>query len=181
MAFPKKYAEFAARIRVPFGFAAAGLFLWLAKPTAASLIVGGFVALCGLAVRAWAAGHLRKNRQLAVSGPYAYVRNPLYVGTLTAGIGFSLAAAHAVVGVAAVIFFLALYLPVIEEEEAHLRKILKGYGEYEKRVPRIVPALRARYRSEAPFSAALYRGNREYEAALGFAAGMSVLLWKAFG
>ena len=179
--FPKKYAELAARARAPFGIAAAGLFLWLAEPTGASLAVGGPVALCGLGIRAWAAGHLRKNRRLAVSGPYAYVRNPLYLGTLAAGMGFAAAGARPALGAALIAFFLALHLPVIEEEEAHLYKILEGYGEYARRVPRVVPALRARYRSETPFSAALYRQNREYEAALGFAAGMLALAWKAFG
>ncbi len=179
--FPKKYAELAARTRAPFGFAAAALFLWLAEPAAASLAAGGSVAACGLGVRAWAAGHLRKNRRLAVSGPYAYVRNPLYLGTLTVGVGFALAGARPALGVLLTVFFLALYLPVIEEEEAHLHKILEGYGEYAARVPRILPALRPRYRSQAPFSAALYRENREYEAALGFAAGMLALAWKAFG
>lgn len=178
--FPKKYAELAARTRAPFGFAAAGVFLWLAEPTPASLAAGGPLALCGLGIRAWAAGHLRKNRRLTVSGPYAYVRNPLYLGTLTAGMGFAAAGARPALGVFLTVFFLALYLPVIEEEEAHLRKILEGYAEYAKRVPRIAPALRARYRSETPFSAALYRENREYEAALGFAAGMLALAWKAF-
>ena len=118
MAFPKQYAEFAARARVPLGFVIVALFLWLARPTMLSLIVGGLVALDGLLIRAWAAGHLRKNQELAVSGPYAYVRNPLYVGTLTVGIGFAVAGAHPAIGLALVVFFLALYLPVIEEEEA---------------------------------------------------------------
>ena len=181
MAFPKKYAEFAARARVPLGFVIVALFLWLARPTMLSLIVGGLVALCGLLIRAWAAGHLRKNQELAVSGPYAYVRNPLYVGTLTVGIGFALAGAHPAIGLALVVFFLALYLPVIEEEEAHLRKILKGYDDYEKNVPRVIPALTTTYHSNVEFSAALYRKNREYEAALGYLAGMLLLSWKALG
>lgn len=179
--FPKKYAEAAARTRTFCGFAAAGAFLWLSEPTLVSLAVGGPLALCGLGIRAWSAGHLRKNRRLTVSGPYAYVRNPLYLGTLTAGMGFAAAGARPALGVFLTVFFLASYLPVIEEEEAHLRKILKGYAEYAERVPRIVPALRACYRPQTPFSAALYRENREYEAALGFAAGMVALAWKAFG
>ncbi len=181
MAFPKKYAEFAARARVPLGFVIGALFLWLARPTIVSLVVGGVIALDGLLIRAWAAGHLRKNQELAVSGPYAYVRNPLYVGTLTVGGGFALAGAHPAIGIALVVFFLALYLPVIEEEEAHLRKILKGYEDYEKRVPRVVPSFTTHYRSDVGFSAELYRKNREYEAALGYLAGIIVLTWKAQG
>ncbi len=179
--FAKKYAELAARARTPLGFAAAGLFLWSAEPAPAPLLAGGLLAAGGLGIRAWAAGHLRKNRRLAVSGPYAYVRNPLYLGTLTVGAGFAAAGGRPALGAALVVFFTALYLPAIEEEEAHLHKILEGYPDYARRVPRIVPALRAVYRCRTPFRAALYRENREYEAALAFAAAMTLLAWKAFG
>ena len=137
------------------------------------------VALAGLAVRGWAAGHLRKNQELAVSGPYAHVRNPLYVGTLLTGIGFGIAGAH--LGIAAVMlaFFLLYYLPVVEEEESHLRKILQGYEEYAQRVPRLLPTLLPRYRSETGFSFAQYRKNREYQAFYGFLALMAILALKA--
>src|SRR5947209_15369662 len=76
------------RWRVPLGFACAGLFLLLAKPMPLTLAAGGAVALAGLALRAWASGHIRKNARLAVSGPYAYTRNPLYLGSLVLGLGF---------------------------------------------------------------------------------------------
>ncbi len=180
MAFPKKYAELVARTRVSMGFVVAAAFLWFARPTAESLIGGGLTALCGVGARAWAAGHLRKNQELAVSGPYAHVRNPLYVGTLLTGIGFAVAGSHAGIGAAMVLFFLLYYLPVVEEEESHLRKILPGYGEYERRVPRLLPTLRPRYESETRFSAALYARNREYQALIGYLAVMALLLVKAW-
>ena len=161
------------------GFLVAGAFLWLSQPTVSSLLAGGAVALAGLAVRGWAAGHLRKNQELAVSGPYAHVRNPLYVGTLLTGIGFGIAGAH--LGIAGVMlaFFLLYYLPVVEEEESHLRKILQGYEEYAQRVPRLLPTLLPRYRSETGFSFAQYRKNREYQAFYGFLALMAILALKA--
>jgi len=180
MAFPKKYAEFAARTRIATGFLIGAAFLWLAQPTAQSLLVGGGIALVGLWIRAWAAGHLRKNQELAISGPYAHVRNPLYVGTLTAGIGFGVAGAHVGIAVAMVAFFLLYYLPVVEEEESHLRKILPGYEEYVRRVPRIVPALVPRGSNGAPFSFSQYRKNREYEALAGFFVVMALLAGKAY-
>src|SRR5437588_11900332 len=80
------------RWRVPLGFACAGLFLLLAKPMPLTLAAGGAVALAGLALRAWASGHIRKNARLAVSGPYAYTRNPLYLGSFILGLGFTIAA-----------------------------------------------------------------------------------------
>ena len=88
----------------------AAAFLWLARPTPVSLAAGALVALAGVAMRAWAAGHLRKNQELAVSGPYAHVRNPLYVGTLTTGIGFAIAGAEWGIGVVLVAFFPAVLL-----------------------------------------------------------------------
>ena len=80
------------RWRVPLGFVCAGLFVVLARPDRRSLFVGGAVALVGLGIRAWASGHIRKNARLAVSGPYAHTRNPLYLGSFVMGVGFTVAA-----------------------------------------------------------------------------------------
>ncbi len=178
MEFPKKYAEMAARTRVPAGFVVVAAFLWLATPTAASLAAGGAVGALGVAIRAWAAGHLAKNQQLATSGPYAHVRNPLYVGTLLTGVGFAMAGAQVAIGLALIVFFVLFYLPVVGEEERHLATILPGYDEYRRRVPRLWPALAPRYRDGRPFQLALYRRNREYQALLGYLATMALLLLK---
>ena len=153
-------------------------FLWLAQPTAQSLAIGGAIGALGVAIRAWAAGHLAKNERLASSGPYAHVRNPLYVGTLLTGVGFAVAGAHVAIGVALVAFFLLFYLPVMGEEEAHLAKILPGYGEYCRRVPRLWPALLPRYAGGPAFRPELYMRNREYQALLGYLATMALLISK---
>ena len=87
VSFPKPYADAVAKLRVPGGFLMVAAFLWLSAPTWTSLAWGLPVSALGLALRAWAAGHLEKNRSLAESGPYAYVRNPLYIGTLDRGGG----------------------------------------------------------------------------------------------
>ena len=92
MSFPKPYADTVAKLRVLFGFVMVAAFLWFSAPDAVSLAVGIPIASLGRALRAWAAGHLEKNRTLAQSGPYAHVRNPLYLGTLTAAAGFAIAA-----------------------------------------------------------------------------------------
>ena len=106
MHFPKPYADRVAKLRVPGGFVLVAAFLWLATPTWGSLVYGLFVSLIGLALRAWAAGHLQKNRTLAQGGPYAYLRNPLYVGTLTVAAGFALASRRWELGVLFAIVFL---------------------------------------------------------------------------
>ncbi|HZT38161.1 MAG TPA: methyltransferase [Bryobacteraceae bacterium] len=175
--FPKPYADAVAKLRVPAGFLLLAAFLYLAAPNARSLAVGAPVAFCGLLLRGWAAGHLEKNRQLAVSGPYAYVRNPLYLGTLVAAAGFVVAARRWELGVIFAAAFALIYLPVIELEEQHLRQLFPSYADYARRVPLLVPRLRKpphprRFRWE------LYRRNEEYQAALGFLAGLAVLVWK---
>ena len=87
---PPAYLSLMQRIRVPLGFLLAPLMLITAHPTHASMAMGSAVAALGLALRAWASGHLRKNDELTVSGPYAHTRNPLYLGTLVLGIGVSI-------------------------------------------------------------------------------------------
>jgi protein-S-isoprenylcysteine O-methyltransferase Ste14 len=89
--FPKPYADFVARLRVPSGFLLAAAFAWFAQPTLQSLAYGLPISVAGLILRAWAAGHLAKNQKLATSGPYAYTRNPLYLGTLIVAAGLATA------------------------------------------------------------------------------------------
>jgi protein-S-isoprenylcysteine O-methyltransferase Ste14 len=177
--FSKSYSDRVAKLRVPAGFLLVAVFLWRSAPTMSSLAFGLPIAAAGLALRAWAAGHLEKNRELAQSGPYAHVRNPLYVGTLTVGAGFALASRRWELAVlfAAVFFF--VYLPVVDLEEQHLRNLFPSFAEYARRVPRLIPRLTSAGESQHPFRAQVYLRNKEYEALLGFLAGTGVLMWKA--
>jgi protein-S-isoprenylcysteine O-methyltransferase Ste14 len=175
LSFPKPYADAVAKLRVPGGFLMVAAFLWLAAPTWTSLAVGLPVSALGLALRAWAAGHLEKNRTLAESGPYAHVRNPLYVGTLMVAAGFVIASRRWELGVLFAAVFLLIYLPVVELEEQHLRSLFPEYVDYARRVPRLWPRL-ARFRGTFRWS--LYKRNQEYQALAGFLAGVAVLIWK---
>ena len=85
------WSAIARRIRVPLGFVFAMLYFWLAKPTVKSILIGAALMIPGLVIRALASGQLQKNEQLATAGPYAYTRNPLYLGSLILAIGFALA------------------------------------------------------------------------------------------
>ena len=178
MNFPKPYADAVARLRVPAGFVLAAAFLWLAGPTWKSLAAGLPLSLVGLALRAWAAGHLEKNTALAESGPYAWVRNPLYLGTLGVAAGFAIASRRWELGVLAAAVFLLIYLPVVELEEQHLREIFPAYADYAGRVRKLVPR-RPAGRTLKRFRWDVYRRNREYQALFGFLAGVGVLVWKA--
>src|SRR5450432_743900 len=93
--FPKSYADVVARLRVPSGFLIVIVFALFSQPTAQSLAIGLPVSLIGLGLRAWAAGSLAKDRQLATGGPYAYARNPLYIGTLLVAAGLAVASSSA--------------------------------------------------------------------------------------
>lgn len=137
------------------------------------------VSFAGLALRGWAAGHLEKNQELARGGPYGFVRNPLYLGTSLVAAGLMIASRRWVLAAIFAAVFLFVYLPVIELEEQHLRGLFPEFGDYAARVPKLYPAW-SPLRSSKPFRWWLYRRNREYEALLGFAAGVVLLLVKAF-
>ena len=168
------------KFRVPLGFLFAAIFLIFARPTLPTLLVGGAIALVGLLIRAWSAGHIRKNRELAISGPYAYTRNPLYFGTLILGIGFSIAAGVWWLALLFVALFLGIYLPVMRVEAEELTQIFgDDYKEYARRVPLLFPSLRARFDSDINFDRTLYLRYREYRAALGFLGAMAILAAKS--
>ncbi|MFN3323258.1 MAG: methyltransferase family protein [Bryobacteraceae bacterium] len=178
--FPKPYADVVARLRVPGGFVLVTAFLWLSNPNPESLALGIPISLLGLLLRGWAAGHLSKDRQLAMTGPYAYVRNPLYLGTLTVAAGLVVAAQEPLLAWIFSAVFLLVYLPVIELEEQHLRKLFPEYARYAERVPVLWPRYDA-HRKKGRFRWDLYRRNQEYQALLGFLTGVAVLLWKVWG
>jgi protein-S-isoprenylcysteine O-methyltransferase Ste14 len=169
------------RWRVPLGFACAALFFLLAQSRAWTLIVGGLVALPGLALRAWATGHLRKNDALATTGPYAYTRNPLYLGSLVIGLGFTIAAGRLILGLVFAVLFLGIYVPVMRVEKKTLAELFgKDYQDYASAVPLFLPRVTA-YRvgaAKAKFDPALYRRYREYQAAIGLIAAWLLLAIK---
>jgi protein-S-isoprenylcysteine O-methyltransferase Ste14 len=186
------------RWRVPLGFVVAALFIVLARPRAATLAIGGAVAVCGLLVRAWASGHIRKNDALATSGPYAYTRNPLYLGTFILGAGFTIAAAgnwwllYIVLGGMFAALFLGIYLPVMRVEALTLAQLFgEDYKRYAQSVPLLFPRLTPYDGGDEDgegegagarglkFDLSLYLRYREYRAALGLLIGWSVLALKA--
>jgi protein-S-isoprenylcysteine O-methyltransferase Ste14 len=181
LVFPKPYADFVARLRVPCGFLLVAAFAWFSRPDARSLVYGLPVSLMGLAVRAWAAGHLAKDRTLASSGPYAYTRYPLYLGTLLVAAGLAIASRNVGLGALFAAVFLCIYLPVIQLEEQHLRSLFPGYAAYAARVPALLPRMSPAGDKPSAFQWSLYVKNREYQAAAGFLAGALFLLWKALG
>jgi protein-S-isoprenylcysteine O-methyltransferase Ste14 len=155
-------------------------FLWLARPTPGTLTVGAALALLGAALRAWAAGTIRKERELSTSGPYAHTRNPLYLGSFLIGLGVTIAGARWVFVALFLAFFAVVYGAVIKKEARLLGELFgAAYADYARSVPLFVPRL-APYRG-APgggFTLERWRRNREYEALLGVIAGFAFLTAK---
>ena len=179
-----EWSGVARRIRVPLGFAFAVLYFWLARPTWRFLVLGGVLIVPGLLIRAVASGHVRKNEALATSGPYAYTRNPLYLGSLLIGLGFAVASRSLWVGMVLVVMFFAIYVPVIRGEEKFLKEKFPEFEEYARRVPRMLPRLTPSRSGEdgGGFSMELYLKHREWNALLGsvLLAGALILKIKFF-
>jgi protein-S-isoprenylcysteine O-methyltransferase Ste14 len=174
------WTKIARRIRVPMGFAFTGLYLWLATPTAVSIAIGSALIIPGLAIRALASGHVKKNEQLTTTGPYAYTRNPLYLGSLILAVGFAISGRNWWIAAGIVLMFLAIYAPVIRGEERFLGEQFPEYAEYARQVPRLLPRLSSHSGGGGTFSWDLYWKHREYNATLGAVAMMAALIAKMF-
>ncbi len=179
-----KHGTIVQRFRVPLGFIFAAVFLFFAHPTPVTLLVGTIISIIGLLIRAWASGHIRKNQTLAISGPYAYTRNPLYVGSFVMGLGFTIASGVWWLAILFAILFLGIYLPVMRVEAKELIAIFgEEFENYAKAVPLFIPRLTA-YRdvNSAPnkFEKELYLKYREYRAAIGVGFALCVLAVKAY-
>jgi protein-S-isoprenylcysteine O-methyltransferase Ste14 len=169
------------RLRVPLGFVVGGLYLWLARPQPRLLAAGALVALAGVAMRAWAAGHIVKNDRLATTGPYAHTRNPLYFGSFLLAAGCALAVHWGLLAVVAG-FWLFVYTPVIRRERDFVRaRYPEPYAEWERHVPASCPeSARGGAGRATPAGAVRSQAlplHREWQAALGFVA---VMAWLAF-
>lgn len=177
------WSTIARRIRVPLGFVLAIVYWWLAHPRWWSLIAGACIALPGIGLRALASGHVQKNREVTSTGPYAYTRNPLYLGSIIIAAGFAVAARSWWIVALLIILFVLIYVPVIRSEEAFLRSQFPGYEDYARRVPRLLPRFSSGADPDSPkanagFSPQLYLKHREYNSLLGAAVMIGSLIVK---
>jgi len=182
------WQRIARRIRVPLGFVFAAVFLWRARPTALSLLLSLLLVLPGLWLRGYAAGYVKKNAELTTTGPYAYTRNPLYLGSMMMAFGLAAASLRWEIVVLLAILFVIIYLPTILSEEKYLQEHFTEFAAYAKRVPRLLPRLTPGTSNDSTgggvgsFSAALYRKHREYNAGVGacavYAALIALLIWR---
>ena len=189
------FKQLAQRIRVPAGFVLAPLLFISARPTASSLAAGAFVAIIGLAIRAWASGHLKKNQELTTSGPYAHTRNPLYLGTFLLGTGVAVGGGAPWFVALFAALYLLIYVPVMFAEAETMRDLFaEEYEQFSRQVPLFVPRFtpyraasmnsegaishRSQLASQRSFDLSLYLRHREYRAALGFVVAYALLAAK---
>jgi protein-S-isoprenylcysteine O-methyltransferase Ste14 len=168
-----RWQQAARRIRVPLGFLTAALYLFeLVRRAPHPQAVAWSLALVvpGLWLRGYASGTVKKNRELAVTGPYAHTRNPLYLGSMLIAAGFAVALLSWPVALALIVGFAVIYVPVIASEERFLRSSFPGFDDYCRRVPRLIPRLTPASHPGAgagSFSFSLYLHHREYNAGMG--------------
>jgi protein-S-isoprenylcysteine O-methyltransferase Ste14 len=172
--FMQRWQKLARRIRVPLGFLTAALYLfeWSRTSTHPKAIAASLLLVVpGIWLRGYAAGYVKKNRELTQTGPYAFTRNPLYLGSILIAAGFAVALLNWIVAAALAFMFFVIYVPVIASEERFLRATFPDFDDYCRRVPRLLPRLTPA-QSNVPsgsFSMALYLRHREYNAVLGAA------------
>lgn len=179
---PQSLRAVVVRWRVAVGFVLGAAAFVLARPTLRLLAPGAAVAVLGEAVRVWAAGHLEKSRELAVSGPYARVRHPLYGGSFLIAVGVAVASARWEVAAIVTLYFGLLVRVVVADEDARLEmQFGEPYRRYAAEVPRFIPRARGWAGAAArPFRATQAWRNREHRAIIGLAVGLAVLAGKAW-
>lgn len=169
------------RLRVPLGFVVVALYLLLSNPTWRLMMIGFPIAVSGALIRGWASGHIRKNAELAISGPYAHTRNPLYFGSFLMTIGLAISSGVLWLAVSLITLFLLIYYSVMKSEAVHMQRLFsRDYANWAEQVPLFIPRLTP-YRTGDPrqFEIGLYLKHREYRASLGVLALFVVIAFKA--
>ena len=172
-----RWQRIARRIRVPLGFLTAALYLfelWRRAPQPAAMVWSLALVLPGLWLRGYAAGYVKKNRELTMTGPYAHTRNPLYLGSMLIAAGFAVALHSWLVAIVLATMFAVIYIPVIASEERFLRATFPEFDAYCRLVPRLLPRPTSSTKpgsesASGAFSLSLSLRHREYNAAIGAA------------
>jgi protein-S-isoprenylcysteine O-methyltransferase Ste14 len=175
---------FFVRWRVRLGYPLAIAVLFFARPNPRSILYGALVGLVGLVLRAWAAGYLHKQEILTVTGPYAYTRNPLYLGSAVLALGVAVATRSWISALLLGVYFTVFYSVVMRREEDELRpRHITNFDRYSAAVPLFFPRLSPAKLSDsgsAAFSLTQYKKNHEWQAAVGFLLLLIVLvlIWR---
>ncbi len=152
---------------------------YFAKPSPLCFLTGAVITIGGEGLRLWAAGHLRKNKQLTTTGPYAHMKNPLYAGTLLITVGYSAMARNIWILIGGFVWFFIYYAPYKKRQEHE--KLVGSFGEpwieYDKAVPDYLPRL-SPYpgRGTNAWNWDVVKENSEHETAVAVLFGLAVML-----
>ncbi len=162
------WGKLAQKIRVPAGTLLGVIFLLVMHPSVRSLWIGGVVTFIGALLRIWAAGHIDKGKTLTQGGPYAFTRNPLYLGSFFMAVGILAAGQGYWLLMFFAAFFLGFYYPVMKAEE---QELVQGYGEafikYAQRVPFFFPRFQPTIKGSSTFRWSRVYKNREHRTLAG--------------
>jgi hypothetical protein len=176
-------AENISRWRVRAGYPVALAVFYFARPEPKLILAGGVIGFVGLLIRAYAAGYLHKQEVLTTTGPYAFTRNPLYLGSSLLAVGLAIACGSWRSALLLLVYFSFFYFVVMRREEGELlAQHGAAFEDYARRVPLFLPRLSSggtAHAEGASFSFAQYRKNHEYQAVFGLLAilGLLVFLW----
>jgi protein-S-isoprenylcysteine O-methyltransferase Ste14 len=167
--------------RIPM-FIGALLLVLFARPNPAGMVIGVVLILAGETIRIWAAGHLRKNENLTVTGPYGHVKNPLYVGSILITTGFCILADNIYMLAAATLAFCFHYIPYKKRVEGDRLKRIFGsqYEDYDQKVPDYIPRWRHYSEEKASWSFSCFVENSEGGILLLNLLGIVVILSRPF-
>lgn len=145
------------------------ILIYFAHPTFTSALIGAVPLILGECLRLWAVGYaggttrsrtLGAASDLVTTGPYAYVRNPLYLGNLLLSLGVCIIANVYWMVIVLLVGYFVQYLPIISSEEVYLREFCGNvYQTYYAAVPRFIPRLRS-YANPSSHSFSLFRALR---------------------
>ena len=156
------------------------VILALAKPSVRSIEWGLPFILIGELVRTWSAGCINKEyEQLTTWGPYAYTRNPLYVGNFLLGLGFVMMGNQWILIALFVFLFLFVYRSTILDEENTLYKVFgETFIQYKTAVPRFIPLLTPSKNTHYTFTWKRVFKHREFNAWIGILTGILIMALK---
>jgi len=187
-----RLVDLCVRRRVPISIGLFGglivldVFVFRSRPrdildwTSPLTVAGVALVLVGLFVRTWAAGTLRKQRELATTGAYAFVRHPLYFGSFLMMVGFG-TLVHDPITLWVVAGPVAwIYWQAIKSEERQIARLFpKKWPDYAANVGRLMPRLTLPRFND--WSLKQWVGNSEYRAWLGSAVALAAIkVWQAW-
>lgn len=155
---------FAEKYRGKIGVVVALTIIIISKSNRLGFLTGFLISSLGNLLRVWASGYIRKERELATSGPYSLTRNPLYLGNFLIGAGFCIASWQIISIPIFFLYFLLFYIPLIRIEEKRMKEIFgEDYIQYKKSVPVFFPRF-GKIKKSGKFSLRNFMENKEWRA-----------------